>query len=47
MQSEAEAAALAEAVTVLMLDVWEFTAEWVDVRLSKDVVRLPSGIHVG
>ncbi len=47
MQSEAEAAALAEAVTVLMLDVWEFTAEWVDVRLSKDVVRVARWMHGG
>lgn len=40
IQSEAEAAALAEAVTVLFLDVWEFTADWVDIRLSKRVVRM-------
>lgn len=33
-----EAAALADAVDVLFLDVWEFTTEWADVRLSKDVV---------
>ena len=32
--------ALAEAIDVLFLDVWEFTAEWVDIRLSKDVVSL-------
>ena len=38
IQSEAEAAALTEAITVLFLDVWEFTTEWVDIRLSKDVV---------
>ena len=38
IQSEAEAAALAEAVTVLFLDVWEFSTDWVDVRLSKRVV---------
>lgn len=38
IQSEAESAALAEAVTVLFLDVWEFTAEWADIRLSKRVV---------
>ncbi len=36
-----EAQALAEAVNVLFLDVWEFTAEWADIRLSKDVVSLP------
>ncbi|KAL8707876.1 MAG: hypothetical protein Q9220_007160 [cf. Caloplaca sp. 1 TL-2023] len=33
-----EAAALAEAVNVLFLDVWEFNPNWVDIRLSKDVV---------
>ena len=33
-----EAKALAEAINVLFLDVWEFTTEWVDIRLSKDVV---------
>ncbi|KAL8792710.1 MAG: hypothetical protein Q9195_004685 [Heterodermia aff. obscurata] len=33
-----EAAALAEAVDVLFLDVWEFTTEWADIRLSKDIV---------
>ena len=33
-----EAKALAEAVNVLFLDVWEFTTEWVDIRLAKDVV---------
>lgn len=38
IQSIEEAEALAEAVNVLFLDVWEFTTEWVDIRLSKDVV---------
>ena len=33
-----EAKALAEAADVLFLDVWEFTTEWVDIRLAKDVV---------
>ncbi|KAI9734319.1 MAG: putative metallocarboxypeptidase ecm14 [Cirrosporium novae-zelandiae] len=33
-----EAKALSEAVNVLFLDVWEFTHEWVDIRLAKDVV---------
>ena len=35
-----EAEALNEAVNVLFLDVWEFTAEWVDIRLSEDIVSL-------
>ena len=39
-----EAEALAEAINVLFLDVWEFTTEWVDVRLSKDVVS--NGLHL-
>ena len=33
-----EAEALAQAINVLFLDVWEFTTNWVDIRLSKDVV---------
>jgi len=33
-----EAASLAEAVDVLMLDVWEFAHDWVDIRLSKDII---------
>ncbi|KAL8953581.1 MAG: hypothetical protein Q9222_000576 [Ikaeria aurantiellina] len=33
-----EAAALAEAINILFLDVWEFNLNWVDIRLSKDVV---------
>ena len=36
--STEEAHALAEAINVLFLDVWEFNKEWVDIRLSKDVV---------
>ena len=47
---EEEAKALADAVNVLFLDVWEFTNDWVDVRLSKDVVDsllglLPSSLQ--
>lgn len=38
IQSSAEAAALNEAITVLFLDVWEYTSEWVDIRMPKDVV---------
>lgn len=39
--NEHEAAALAEASNALYLDVWEFSENWVDIRLAKDVVRLP------
>ncbi|KAH0536817.1 hypothetical protein FGG08_006350 [Glutinoglossum americanum] len=35
-----EAEALAEATAVLFLDIWESNNEWVDIRLSKDVVRV-------
>jgi len=37
-----EAKALAEAATVLFLDVWEFTKEWADVRLAKEIVSSTS-----
>lgn len=40
IKSAVEASALAEAINVLFLDVWEFTSDWVDIRLSKDVVCL-------
>ena len=40
IRSVEEAKALADAINVLFLDVWEFTTEWVDIRLAKDVVRL-------
>ncbi|KAF2100634.1 hypothetical protein NA57DRAFT_74236 [Rhizodiscina lignyota] len=33
-----EATSLSEAADVLFLDVWEFTEDWVDIRLAKDVV---------
>ena len=42
--SEEEARALADAVNILFLDVWEYTAEWADIRLSKDVVRLDASV---
>lgn len=35
-----EASSLAEAADVLFLDVWDFTENWLDVRLAKDVVSL-------
>lgn len=44
IQSLEESTALSEAIYVLMLDVWEFTADWVDIRLSKDVVPLLLGL---
>ncbi|KAL1305911.1 hypothetical protein AAFC00_004054 [Neodothiora populina] len=34
----AESAALSEAADTLFLDVWEFTEDWVDIRLAKDIV---------
>ncbi|KAL8882811.1 MAG: hypothetical protein Q9198_000257 [Flavoplaca austrocitrina] len=37
INSPQEAAALTEAVHILFLDVWEFNADWVDIRLAKDV----------
>ena len=33
-----EAKSLAEAADTLLLDIWEFTDEWVDIRLSTDIV---------
>jgi extracellular matrix protein 14 len=33
-----EAAALAEAVEILFLDVWEYSEDWADLRVAKDVV---------
>lgn len=33
-----EAAALAEAVDILFLDVWEYSEDWADLRVAKDVV---------
>lgn len=37
-----EAEALAEATNVLFLDIWEFTSEWADIRLAKDMVQWSS-----
>lgn len=36
--SAKETAALSEAADTLFLDVWEYTDDWVDVRLAKDIV---------
>jgi extracellular matrix protein 14 len=38
IQTAEEAQALAEAVDVLFLDVWEFNEDWADLRIAKDVV---------
>ncbi|KAI7311313.1 hypothetical protein KC315_g12354 [Hortaea werneckii] len=45
-----EAKSLADAADTLLLDVWEFTQDWVDIRLAKDIVRpllglLPSSLQ--
>ncbi|RMY49043.1 hypothetical protein D0863_15246 [Hortaea werneckii] len=45
-----EAKSLAEAADTLLLDVWEFTQDWVDIRLAKDIVGpllglLPSSLQ--
>lgn len=47
IRSAEEASALAEASNVLFLDIWEFTKDWVDVRLAKEVVRVPRIIRAG
>ena len=39
-----DASALAEAADVLFLDVWEFNEDWVDMRVSKDVVCTPVAV---
>ena len=38
ISTNAEAKSLAEAADTLLLDVWEFSHDWVDIRLSKDIV---------
>ncbi|KAF2203491.1 putative metallocarboxypeptidase ECM14 [Delitschia confertaspora ATCC 74209] len=50
ISSAEEATALAEAIDVLFLDVWEFNENWVDIRIAKEVVPsllglLPSSLH--
>lgn len=40
IKTSEEASALAKATETLFLDVWEFNADWADIRISKDV--LPS-----
>lgn len=38
ISSPAEATTLAEAANILILDVWEYTDDWVDIRLAKDII---------
>ena len=38
VSTEQEATSLAEAIDTLLLDVWEFSQDWVDIRLAKDIV---------
>jgi extracellular matrix protein 14 len=45
-----EVRALSEIAHTMLLDVWEFTENWVDIRMSKDIVRdvlklLPSSLQ--
>ncbi|PPJ52703.1 hypothetical protein CBER1_11122 [Cercospora berteroae] len=44
MSTSEESASLAEAADTLMLDVWQFAHDWVDIRLSKDSVPLLLGL---
>ncbi|KAI9824512.1 MAG: hypothetical protein M1819_000867 [Sarea resinae] len=44
ISTAAEAKSLAEAVNVLLLDVWEFNDQWLDIRLRKDVVPYLLGL---
>ena len=48
--TEEEARSLAEAADTLLLDVWDFSQDWVDIRLAKDIVPsllglLPSSLQ--
>jgi len=50
VRTEDEAKALSEATSMLYLDIWEATDEWVDIRIAKDVVPsfiglLPTSLH--
>ncbi|CAK3999261.1 metallocarboxypeptidase ECM14 [Lecanosticta acicola] len=44
ISTQDEAASLAEAADTLLLDVWEFAQNWVDIRLSKESVPLLLGL---
>ncbi len=43
-RTDEEIKALAEAVDILYLDVWEVAVEWVDIRVAKDVVPTLLGL---
>lgn len=50
VSTEAETSSLAEAADTLLLDVWDFSKDWVDIRLAKDIVPsllalLPSSLQ--
>ncbi|KAK5387824.1 putative metallocarboxypeptidase ecm14 [Exophiala xenobiotica] len=50
VRTEDEAKALSEATSMLYLDIWEATDDWVDIRIAKDVVPsfiglLPTSLH--
>ena len=42
-----ETRSLAEAADTLLLDVWEFSQDWVDIRLAKDIVPSLLGLLPG
>ncbi len=49
ISTQDEASNLAEASQILFLDVWEYTNDWVDIRLSQDVVSydlLPYAVDI-
>ena len=51
VSTEAETRSLAEAADTLLLDVWDFSQDWVDIRLGKDIVPsllglLPSSLQL-
>jgi extracellular matrix protein 14 len=50
ISSSQDATSLAEAADTLFLDLWEYTDDWVDIRLQKDLLPsllalLPSSLH--
>lgn len=45
LTSAEEAQAISDAAADLYLDIWEFNQNWVDIRLAKDIVRLPQDMQ--